>query len=508
MGRRALLTGTWLLLPACLVFSATPAAAQGTASVDTSPQLFAVMCALHAAGYEADVGAAGIHPLRVRLRSELLKLQGPATEKLRSFYREHQLSDPAANLSRYVSFATVVGPPPRFEFLMRREDLPPDVLAIEGFREVLADFYLEVGIEKTWEQLQPFYEREVSPFRGPVGQIVLLATSYLREIHRPMPGRQFVVYVEPLVGAKTNFRSFHDIYALVIGPGGEIPMDEIRHAYLHFLLDPLPFRHRASVTRTQPLHRYAGRAGRLAPEYRDDFEALVTECLVRAVELRLRRLPPARVNAVLDEAEADGFILVRAFHAGLDAFEKAEPAMGFYFPDLMNGIDVARESQRLEKVQFAAALPPKDPEPQKAESELDSWLREGDVRIAAQDGAGAAVWFQRALEKYPAYPRALYGLAVAKILLKQGEEAKSLFLRIVSIPVQPGGGPDPVVLAWSHVYLGRIHDLEGNRELALSEYKAALAVEGAPEKARDAARRGIEKGFEPARSSREGVQQP
>jgi hypothetical protein len=481
------------------------------ASVETSPQLFAVMCALHAAGYESEVGAAGIHPLRVRLRGELLKLQGPATEKLRTFFREHQLGDPGSNLSRYVSFAMVVGPPPRFEFLMRREDFPPDVLAIEGFREVLADFYQEVGIEKLWEQLQPYYEREVNQFSGPVGQIVLVATSYLREIHRPMRGRKFVVHVEPLVGGKTNFRSFHDIYSLVLSPSAEIPTDDIRHAYLHYLLDPLPFRYRESVTSRQPLHRFAGRAVRLSPEYRDDFEALLSECLVRAVELRLRKLPPARVTAAIDEAEREGYILVRAFYAGLDEFEKSEPAMGFFFPDLMNLIDVGKETQRLEKIQFAAAEAPKEtPEPHSAESELDSWLREGDVRIASQDGAGAAGWFERVLKKYPGQPRALYGLAVAKVLLKQGEEAKALFLQIVTTAGQAGGttGPDPIVLAWSHVYLGRIHDVEGNRELALSEYKAALAVEGAPETARAAARRGIEKGFEPARPSQDGIQRP
>jgi hypothetical protein len=54
------------------------------------------------------------------------------------------------------------------------------------------------------------------------------------------------------------------------------------------------------------------------------------------------------------------------------------------------------------------------------------------------------------------------------------------------------GPADPKILAWSHIYLGRIHDREGNRDLALSEYRAALAVEGAPDAARLAAQRGVE----------------
>jgi hypothetical protein len=61
------------------------------------------------------------------------------------------------------------------------------------------------------------------------------------------------------------------------------------------------------------------------------------------------------------------------------------------------------------------------------------------------------------------------------------------------------------VVAWSHVHLGRIYDLERNRELALSEYRAALAVEGAPDAARIAARRGLEKGIPPSKN--DGVPQ-
>ena len=41
---------------------------------------------------------------------------------------------------------------------------------------------------------------------------------------------------------------------------------------------------------------------------------------------------------------------------------------------------------------------------------------------------------------------------------------------------------DPLVLAWSHVHLGTIYDIEGQTDRAKTEYQAALAVDGAPEK--------------------------
>jgi hypothetical protein len=64
--------------------------------------------------------------------------------------------------------------------------------------------------------------------------------------------------------------------------------------------------------------------------------------------------------------------------------------------------------------------------------------------------------------------------------------------------------PDAKTLAWTHVYLGRIDDLRfarsedsKDREQAIAEYRAALAVEGAPEAARAAAQRGVEKAYLP-----------
>jgi tetratricopeptide (TPR) repeat protein len=102
------------------------------------------------------------------------------------------------------------------------------------------------------------------------------------------------------------------------------------------------------------------------------------------------------------------------------------------------------------------------------------------------------------LSKYPGQPRAIYGLAVASVLRGDVEKAKALFQDVLQLPnaaAQQAG-----LAAWSHVYLGRIYDLEGSRELALSEYRAALGITGASEAARLAARRGLEKPFEMPRA--------
>ena len=472
-------------------------------TIESSPQLFAVMCSLIAAGYDPGPSSATATQELAQLRTELERSEGPATDAVRQFYRDHQLADPGETLSRYISLALVVGPPPQFNYVLSHDLLPPDVLAIEDFQGLLAKFYAEAGLERRWANLAPEYNRESDRLQGPVRQMVLMSTAYLREVFKPEGGRSFSVFVEPLAGNQINFRNFGDHYAVVIGNTSQPPLDNIRHALLHFLLDPLPLRYRPIVESKQGLLEIAGRAPRLAVVYQQDFVAFFTECLIRAVELRLRRIAPAELDAALADADSSGYILERPLVQQLQIFEKAEPAMHYYFPDLVRGIDVAAERKRLQGVQFAAADAPEKAEDPRDEqmAELNRWLGQGDRQIAVQDAPGAAATFEAILQKYPNLPRALYGLALASVLQGDGARAKELFEKLVAGPTgrqSPAMTEDPRILAWSHVYLGRIHDMQGDRELAVKEYSAAMAVKGAPDTARSAAQKGVAAAYQPA----------
>src|SRR5262249_44662372 len=81
-----------------------PATPVTNVSVDSSEAMFTTMCALLAAGFEADVSAANWHPLRARLREQMQHQNGPAVDALRQFYKEHSLRDSGATLSRYIWF--------------------------------------------------------------------------------------------------------------------------------------------------------------------------------------------------------------------------------------------------------------------------------------------------------------------------------------------------------------------------------------------------------------------
>src|SRR5205807_3177425 len=196
---------------------------QTAVTVDGSEAMFTTLCALLAAGFESNISSDNWTAFRAQMRERLRQQQGPAVDAVRQFYRQHELLDPGATLSRYLWFGLVSGPAPAFQPILRRDELPPEIIALEGFSEILSNYYQEQKIGQLWRQVQPVYNREVERLHDPLSQIVFVASAYLREILEPSGPRTFAVVVEPLVGRITNVRNFGDHYALVLSGGEEIP---------------------------------------------------------------------------------------------------------------------------------------------------------------------------------------------------------------------------------------------------------------------------------------------
>jgi len=353
--------------------------------------------------------------------------------------------------------------------------------------------------------LQPLYNRDIERLHDSVSQIVFVATNYLREIMNNSNPRTFMVIVEPLVGRITNVRNFGDHYAIVLSGADDLPADTVRHAYLHFLLDPLPLRYPHVVAVKKPLFEAAARAPRLMPDLKDDFPSYFAECTVRAVELKLRRMSPSEREAAMDTDDSDGYVLVRPLYAALGNFERSEPSMKLFFPDMVRSIDANGEARRIQNVKFAPAdAAPKQEKTANEEvarrrklapttipndAEAIAALTEGERRIAEKNPRAAESSFQKVLVKYPEQARAWYGIGLVALMDHDGPRAKQVFGRLTS--GEHAANDDPMVLAWSHIYLARIYDDEGQMEQAKTQYQEALAVTGSPEQARQAAQKGL-----------------
>jgi len=483
----------------------TRTAPPNTVSVDGSEAMFTTICALLAAGFESNISSDNWISFRAQMRERLRQQQGPAVEAVREFYRQHELQDPGATLSRYLWFGLVSGPAPGFQPVLRRDELPPEVIALEGFSEILSSYYQEQKIGQLWRQVQPIYNREVERLHDPVSQVVFIASGYLREILEPSGARTFAIVVEPLVGRITNVRNFGDHYALVLSGGEDIPTDVVRHAFLHFLLDPLPLMYPHVTAVKRPLFERAAAAPRLAPELKDDYASYFAECTVRAVELKLKRVSPGEREAAMSRDDEDGYVLVKPLFGALPKFENSEPSMKLFFPDLVRAIDMGAEAKRLAAVKFApadAANPEDEAANEKIvrakkaapttvpnDAEVITALTEGERRIAEKNPRAAEVSFQKVLSKYPDQARAWYGIGLVALLDHDAARAKQVFGRLTA--GEHAATQDPMVLAWSHVYLARIYDDEGNPEVAKMEYQSVLSVEGGPEQAKLAAQKGL-----------------
>jgi tetratricopeptide (TPR) repeat protein len=119
-----------------------------------------------------------------------------------------------------------------------------------------------------------------------------------------------------------------------------------------------------------------------------------------------------------------------------------------------------------------------------------------EARLAAGDVATASAMARQVLavhadtlDAVTEEARANFILARADLMTGHPEEAFNGFQRTLTT------SKDNRLLAWSHIYLGRMLDLECKRDEAVSEYKEALTVRDGQQDTRLAAERGVKTAF-------------
>src|SRR5260370_28945869 len=141
-----------------------------------------------------------------------------------------------------------------------------------------------------------------------VAQVAFVATGYLREILDATSPRSFTIIVEPLVGRITNVRNFGDHYALVVSGAGQLPLDNVRHAFLHFLLDPLPLQYSHVIAVKLPIFQTAASAPRLDPDLKDEFPSYFADCTVRAVVIELQKTSAGEPDSTVGMYDLDCYV--------------------------------------------------------------------------------------------------------------------------------------------------------------------------------------------------------
>jgi len=465
--------------------------------LDASPALFTVLAAINAAGYDADLDSNANSPIRKQLRDVIGAKHLESVDALKKFFATHKQANQIAELNQYISFALTLDGPPDFQSRMKPEEIPLDVRPMAGLDHLIANFYREAEIEGLWKQAQPAYEQLIAAYHAPVSKALLEANAYVRNPTSGFRGRRFQIYID-LLGAPNQIqtRSYKDDYFVVVTPSPELQVDQIRHAYLHYLLDPLALRYFEQLNRLKGLADFANPAPALETAYKDDFVLLATECLIKAVESRLAHGAADR-QALVDQALREGFVLTPAMADGLAVYEKQDESLRLYYLDLVGQIDLDREDKRLEKVKFSrdAAVkkaPPAPPPPAPAIAGTAKTLEEAEELYAKRDLPRARESFLKVLQvpgETTLHARAYYGLARIAALEKDPELAEKLFQKTLEL------SPDKDTESWAYLYLGRLADAAGDRGQAEKNYRAALAIEGAPASVKSAATKELAQPF-------------
>lgn len=453
--------------------------------------MFSVLAAINDAGYDAGMDSPLNQQFKVRtqVREELAKRKIPCLGELKEFYQQHRKATESANLGQYLSFALVAGDAPNFA--LPTGEVPPDVESLRAFSPLLARFYKEADLEGLWNRARPAYNTAMLQYQDAVINSLFEANGYLRNPSGSL-GRRFEIYLDLLSAPdQIQVRSYKDDYFIVITPTNAPVVNEIRDAYLAYLLDPLSFKWSGIIKDKQPLAKYAQEAPTLDLAYKDNFSLLVTKCLIKAIDSRLMHADSEKREAYINQQVREGYILTAGFADLLPLYEKQPDAFRLYYPDLLLGLDVRKEEKRLKNVQFAQSLPPRIIAPP-AKMQIDpaqASIESGEGLFEQHDTENARKAFKHALEQSsnPALQaRAGYGLGLIALEEKRWDEALNLFQRTIE------KSPDSSAAAWAHYYLGQLNLKSGDATKAAAQFQGALAVKGASAKTRDAAEKALQ----------------
>jgi hypothetical protein len=489
------------LYAALLVLLAGVSGAENHSSValDTSETMFTVLTAINTCGYDQELGVSD--RLRSKVRSAVARArQGSpqtdeATQAMCQYYDEHRPPDNSRVLSQYVSLALYLNPAPNLTARVKDADLPPDAVAVLGILPLLEKFYEKAGLHGIWEENTQAISALTERYHETLAKMLFDTEIYLKLPSAGRLGREFTVYVDPMgAPGQTNARNYGSDYYVVIspGPGASLKMEQIRHTYLHYLLDPLALKYPASMKRLEPLAA-AVKAAPMDEGFKSDLSLLVTECFIRAIEARMAGSGKASETErlqLVDSAGDQGFILTAYFYEALARFEKDPAGLREAYGDLVGNIDVRKEQKRAAQITFASTSTPELLHlSQPLQGKL---LVTAEQRLSAGDSASAQKLAQQALEEKNEDPgRALFILAEVATHNSDMQGARNYFERALEV------AHEPKVVAWSHIYLGRIFDLQADRAAALDHYRAAeSAGTGLPE-AKAAAEQGLQQPYEP-----------
>lgn len=499
-----------------------------TISLISSEPVFFMASALNSCGY--DEGLNGSDPIRKWVRDQMNGALAASEEartqrdKLCLFIAQHNLTGTDADRAQYISLALYLTQPPNLEITVDPSDLPPDATQVMAVVPLVKSFAEAVDLHGIWLAAHHEYDHQIDVLHDPLSQMIVKTDSYLKMPAEAYTGRRFIVVLEPMLSPRmVNARIYGLDYVVVVSPvNGAIPMNNVRHTYLHYVIDPLLFSRYNGLQQLQPVLK-AIQDAPLDFRFRSDPTMLTTECLIKAIEARTMdtgipeyRIPPgvdrsqlpryqhqlqlyqqkveAARRATVQHDMQQGYVMTQYFYDQMLQFEKTPQSLNNVIGEMVYGMDVDQQAHRAREVEFDKIADQDVLQRPVAVKHTGLDLAEKD--LAAGDTASASALAEKAIAAENGAPASVAAAAranfiLARVALMTGhpDQAFDHFHETVAT------GKDPRILAWSHIYLGRMLDLSCRRDEAVAEYKQAMAVRDGALDTRIAAENGEKRAY-------------
>ena len=499
-----------------------------TISLVSLEPVFDMAAALNACGY--DDGLEESSPVRKRVREEINQALAKseqarmARDKVCLYIAQHRMTGTERDISQYISLALYLTPPPEIETSVDLPEMPPDSTQVAEVVPLLKDFVAAVDLHGIWLGVHLIYDHEADQLHDSLSKMIVSTNLYLKMPASTYDGRRFVVVFEPMLSPHlVNARVYGTGYIVVVSPvDGQIRMSDVRHIYLHYVIEPLLYSRTGAIERTQPILKEI-RDAPLEFLYRSNTLPLTVESLIKAVEARTletsipvytipaglnrsdlpryeheRQVYQQKVDAIrwaaVQHDMTQGFVLTQYFYLELARFEKDPASLRDTIGEMVYSMDIDQQVRRIHLLEFdkeadGDVLQRSKPRKLTGLDLAEARLSAGDTATAGSLARQALSVDSSSLETAANNARANFILARAAILTGHPDDAIDGFQKTLA------GSKEPRLLAWSHIYLGRMLDLDCKRDQAVTEYKLALEARDGQQDTRLAAERGVKAAY-------------
>ncbi len=497
-------------------------------SLISSEPVFIMAAALNACGYDEGIDLSD--PVRKHVRDEMNQVFATSEvarakrDALCLYIAQHRMTGSERDISQYISLALYLTPPPELDVTADLTEMPPDSTQVVEILPMLREFAAAVDLHGIWLTTHHAYDDEIDKLHDPLSQMIVATNLYLKMPASTYDGRRFIVVIEPqLSPGMVNARIYGTDYVVVVSPvSGKVPMSDVRHTYLHYVIDPLLYERSNALGREEPILKEI-REAPLDFRFRSDTVTLTIECLIKAIEARTMDtgIPVYKIPAGVERSQLpryehelelyqqkvdaakwsavehdmrQGFVLTQYFYGQLLQFEKDPASLKDTIGEMVYGMDVDQQVHRARQVQFDQEAD--EDVLQRSKPRQLAGLELAEAKLASGDVTDAAAMAQKVLASQADTiastadaARAHFILARVDLMTGHPDQAVDDFQKTIA------SSRELRLLAWSHIYLGRMLDLECKRDQALAEYKEALAVRDGQLDTRLAADRGVKSAY-------------